>query len=75
AEAFLLYAIPQFDGLEEQKILAVFVALSDMFADTLVGAGAIRRRLRELFPQHHAIFPDESSFAPAPADVDDEAGA
>ncbi|MCA9968599.1 MAG: AAA family ATPase, partial [Anaerolineales bacterium] len=49
AEAFLLYAIPQFDGLEEQKIVTVFDALGTIFA---ADAAAIHLRLRELFPQY-----------------------
>lgn len=63
AEAFLLYAIPQFDGLEETKIQAVFLALSEIFVAAPASAQAIRRRLRELFPQYTNAFPAEETFA------------
>lgn len=49
AEAFLLYAVPQFDGLEERKIVEVTEALHKMFA---AQAQAIHHRLQELFPQY-----------------------
>lgn len=49
AEAFLLYAIPQFDGLEERKIVEVTEALQAVFAHT---GQALYHRLQELFPQY-----------------------
>ncbi len=49
AEAFLLYAVPQFDGLEERKIVEVTKALHKIFADR---SEAIQHRLQELFPQY-----------------------
>ena len=52
AEAFLLYAVPQFDGLEEHKIVEVVNALKDIFVPTAVATQAIHHRLQELFPQY-----------------------
>ncbi|GAB4279633.1 MAG: hypothetical protein Kow0080_31980 [Candidatus Promineifilaceae bacterium] len=63
-EAFLLYAIPQFDGIEDGKIYEVFMALSALFAEAET-AVALRRRLRDLFPQFTATFPTEEALADA----------
>ncbi len=58
-EAFLLYAIPQFDGLEETKIKTVYDFLSQIFRNAPESAVAIRHRLRDLFPHYTASLPSE----------------
>ncbi|MCB8923697.1 MAG: AAA family ATPase [Ardenticatenaceae bacterium] len=52
AEAFLLYAVPQFDGLEEHKIVDVVNELKDIFTPAAKTTQAIFHRLEELFPQY-----------------------
>lgn len=59
SEAFLLYAIPQFDGLEEAKIKLIFEYLCQTFNNAPAGAKAIRDRLRDLFPHYATSFPKE----------------
>jgi MoxR-like ATPase/tetratricopeptide (TPR) repeat protein len=65
-EAFLLYAIPQFDGLEEEKVVAIFDHLGEVFQDAAEVALAIRNRLRELFPQYAGAFKSEEEIAAQP---------
>ncbi|MFQ5436583.1 MAG: hypothetical protein ACE5FD_17120, partial [Anaerolineae bacterium] len=50
-EAFLLYAIPQFDGLDETTVIAVHQHLQTTFADT-DALQEIHRRMQDLFPQY-----------------------
>ncbi|MCI0649374.1 MAG: AAA family ATPase [Chloroflexi bacterium] len=54
-EALLLYAIPQFDGLERDKIEVIYRNLCAIFKDTRTFV-AIQVRLAELFPQYADLF-------------------
>ena len=48
-EAFLLYALPQLDGLNRESILEVYTYLDELFHETEVCAGLLSR-LESLYP-------------------------
>ncbi len=50
-EAFLLYAVPQFDGLDEPTVLKIYQHVNTVFANTDALA-EIQRRMQDLFPQY-----------------------
>ena len=49
AEAFLLYATPQLDGLDPANILTIFGELEQVFAGAVM-IEQIRQRIRDLYP-------------------------
>jgi hypothetical protein len=49
AEAFMLYALPQLDALDQETISAIYSELRSIFGDSAVAA-TMFRRIRTLYP-------------------------
>lgn len=54
-EAFLLYALPQFDGLEEERVQPIYQFITKHLENAPHSLIAIQRRMRNLFPQYEFV--------------------